>query len=171
LIHADKKLEHWIVAHRVRDLNWLFLGLSRVGTLGLVWIAIAIVLAVVWRRPWLVVPVVVAVLGADALAALGKQLVHRHRPFEHQIGPSERTHSFPSGHSASAFAGATMLAHYAPRYRPWFYVLAVLIAFSRLYNGVHYPTDVVVGSLLGVATALLLLAAIRRRRPRGSRRG
>ena len=152
-------------------LNWLFLGLSRIGTLGAVWLAIALVLALVWRRPWLLVPVFLAVIGADLAAYVGKYLVHRHRPFEHQIGPSERTHSFPSGHSSTAFAGATMLAHFAPRFRWWFYALAVLIAFSRLYNGVHYPTDVVAGALLGTAIALLLLEAGRRRSRLRLRRG
>ena len=166
LLNPDRQLEHWIVAHRVRDLNWLFLGLSRIGTVGAIWIVIAIVLAVVWRRPWIVLPVAIAVLGGDLAADVGKHFVHRHRPFEHQIGPSERTHSFPSGHTTTAFAGATMLSHYLPRYRWWFYGLAALIGFSRLYNGVHYPTDVLAGALLGTATALLLLAAIRR----GSRR-
>jgi undecaprenyl-diphosphatase len=136
-----------------------------------VWIAIAIVLAVVWRRPWIVIPVIVAVWGSDLAANVGKHLVHRHRPFEHQIGPSERTHSFPSGHSATAFAGATILAHYAPRFRAAFFTLACLIALSRLYNGVHYPTDVIAGGLLGAAIALLLLGAIRRGSRRGSRRG
>jgi undecaprenyl-diphosphatase len=117
------------------------------------------------------VQVAVAVLAADLLATAGKALVYRHRPFEHQIGPSQRTHSFPSGHAATAFAGATVLTAFAPRYRLLFYGLAVLIAFSRLYNGVHYPTDVLAGAALGTLTALLLLAAVRRgsllRRRRG----
>jgi undecaprenyl-diphosphatase len=152
-------------------LNWLFLGLSRIGTLGLVWIAIALVLAVLWRRPGVLVNVALAVAAADLAAGVGKLIVHRHRPFEHQLGPSERTHSFPSGHSASAFAGATMLAVYAPRFRWWFFALAALIAFSRLYNGVHYPTDVVAGALLGAATSLLLRAAGRRGSRRAQRAG
>jgi undecaprenyl-diphosphatase len=129
-------------------------------------VLIGIALAVVWRRPWIVMPVFLAIAAADLAAYVGKHLVDRHRPFEHQIGPSERTHSFPSGHSATAFAGATILAHYVPRYRFCLYGLAALIALSRLYNGVHYPTDVLAGSLLGAAIALLLLGAIRR----GSRR-
>lgn len=171
MIRLDKRLEHWIVAHRVGALDWFFLGLSRIGTTGLVWIALAIGLAILWRRPWLPGPVILAVLAADAAAGVGKFFVARHRPFEHQLGPSVRTHSFPSGHSATAFAGATMLTHYAPRLRWAWYTLATLIAFSRLYNGVHYPTDVLAGSILGALTALLLLEAIRRgsrrRRPRG----
>jgi membrane-associated phospholipid phosphatase len=129
------------------------------------------VLAFVWRRPWLLIWVVVAVGLADLEADLGKLLIHRHRPFEHQIGPSLRTHSFPSGHSATAFAGATMLAYFAPRARVPLYALAVLIAYSRLYNGVHYPTDVLAGAALGTATALLLRAAIRRRSRRSPRAG
>jgi undecaprenyl-diphosphatase len=129
------------------------------------------VLALLWRRPRLAVAVAVAVVSADLLAELGKLLVHRHRPFEHQLGPSERDHSFPSGHSATAFAGATMLAAYAPRLRVPLYALATLIALSRLYNGVHYPTDAIAGAALGTATALLLRAAARRRSRRARRAG
>ncbi|HEY6960643.1 MAG TPA: phosphatase PAP2 family protein [Gaiellaceae bacterium] len=132
---------------------------------------IAALLALWWRRPWVVVGVTAAVLVADLEAEVLKAVVPRHRPFEHQLGPSLKTHSFPSGHSATAFAGATMLAHYAPRYRAAWFTLAVLVAFSRLYNGVHYPTDVVVGSLLGAATALLLLTAARRRSRRSQQAG
>jgi undecaprenyl-diphosphatase len=144
---------------------------SRVGTVGAVWIAIALALALLWRRPSLFVQVTVAVLVADGLTALIKEVVPRHRPFEHQLGPSERTHSFPSGHTATAFAGATMLSAFVPRYRVAFYALACLIGFSRLYNGVHYPTDVLAGAVLGSLTALLLLAAARRRSRRAPRRG
>jgi undecaprenyl-diphosphatase len=159
----DKHLEHWIVGLRVGWLNWLFIGLSRIGTLGLVWVAIALVLAVLWRRPALFLTVVVADAAADLLAELGKAIVHRHRPFEHQLGPATSTWSFPSGHSATSFACATVLSTFAPRWRVPFFLLATLIALSRLYNGVHYPTDVVEGALLGVLTALLLLAGGRRR--------
>jgi undecaprenyl-diphosphatase len=165
----DKHLEHWIVGLRVGWLNWLFIGLSRIGTLGLVWVAIALVLAVLWRRPALFLTVVVADVAADLLAELGKAIVHRHRPFEHQLGPATSTWSFPSGHSATSFACATVLSAFAPRWRVPFFLLATLIALSRLYTGVHYPTDVVAGALLGVLTALLLLAGGRRRSRRALR--
>jgi undecaprenyl-diphosphatase len=165
LISLDKHLERFIVAHRTGWLDWFFIGLSRVGTLGVVWVVIAVALAVLWRRPWLLVGVVAADLIADLLAELGKQMVHRHRPFVTQLGAKTSTHSFPSGHSATSFACATMLAAASPRLRVPAYVLAALIAFSRLYNGDHFPLDVLAGSVLGllVATALLRLGAIRRR--------
>jgi undecaprenyl-diphosphatase len=161
----DRHLEHWIVGLRVGWLDWFFVGLSRIGTLGLVWVAIALVLALLWRRPSLFVTVVVADAASDVLAELGKAIVQRHRPFEHQLGPPTSTWSFPSGHAATSFACATVLSAFAPRWRVPFFLLATLIALSRLYNGVHYPTDVVAGALLGVLTALLLLEGVRRRLP------
>jgi undecaprenyl-diphosphatase len=134
---------------------------------GVVWVAIALVLALLWRRPSILILTVVADLAADLLADVGKFLVHRHRPFVHQLGPATTTHSFPSGHTATSFACALLLSSFAPRLRAPLYVLAVLIAFSRLYNGDHFPLDVLAGAVLGTATALLLLAGFRR----GSRRG
>ena len=165
MISLDKHLEHFIVDHRIGWLDWFFIALSRIGTLGVVWIVIAAVLAVLWRRPWLLAGVVAADVVADGLAELGKTLIDRHRPFVTQLGAKTSTHSFPSGHSATSFACATMLAAASPRLRVPAYVLAVLIAFSRLYNGDHFPLDVLAGSVLGVlvATALLRLGAIRRR--------
>ena len=106
----DHRFEHWIVGLRVGWLDWFFIDLSWIGRLGLVWVAIALVLAVVWRRPSLFLAVVVADVIADLLAELGKDVFHRHRPFETQLGPPTSTNSFPSGHSATAFARCTSAA-------------------------------------------------------------
>jgi undecaprenyl-diphosphatase len=165
----ERHLEHWIVGLRVGWLDWFFIGLSWIGTLGLVWIAIALVLAVLWRRPSLFLTVVVADALADGLAEVAKVIAHRHRPYEHQLGPPTSSWSFPSGHAATAFACATVLSAHATRWRVPIFALATLIALSRLYNGMHYPTDVLAGALLGVLTALLLLEATRRRLPRTTR--
>lgn len=167
----ERHLEHWIVEHRVGWLDWFFIALSWIGTLGAVWIVLGLALAVMWRRPSIVVLTAAAVVGGELFSDLGKALIARHRPFEHQIGPPSTTHSFPSGHAATSFAGATVLAHFAPRLRVPLFVLAALIAFSRVYNGMHYPTDILVGAAGGVAIALLLLAADRRRSRRAPRRG
>jgi undecaprenyl-diphosphatase len=159
----ERHLEHWIVAQRVDWLDSVFIALSWIGRLGAVWIAIAFVLALMWRRPSILLMTIAADFTADLLSDLGKVIVPRHRPFEHQLGPPSDTHSFPSGHSATSFACATVLSYYAPRLRVLFYVLASLIAFSRVYNGMHYPTDVLAGALLGVLVGLALLALARRR--------
>ncbi len=126
------------------------------------WLAIALALAVVRRRPSVFALVLVADVAADLLADLGKALVHRHRPFVHQLGPSTATHSFPSGHSATSFACAAVLASLAPRLRVPLYALAVLIALSRLYNGDHFPLDVLAGAALGSIVAVVVLRVSRR---------
>ena len=166
----ERRLEHSIVGLRAGWLDWFFIGLSWIGTLGLVWIGVAIVLTVLRRRPSILLTVVVADGAAELTADLGKAIVHRHRPFEHQLGPASSTHSFPSGHAATSFACATVLSFYAPRLRGPLFALATLIGLSRIYNGMHYPTDVLAGAVLGVLVGLLVLAAARRsRRLRGAR--
>ena len=72
--------------------------------------------------------------------------------------------SFPSGHSATSFACAALLAWLTPLPKVPLYALAALIAFSRVYTGVHYPLDVLGERLrLAVATALRRLVEGRRR--------
>jgi len=59
--------------------------------------------------------------------------------------------SFPSGHTATSFACATVLSFFVPRAAPAFYLLALAIGYSRIYVGVHWPLDVLGGAVLGVA--------------------
>ena len=71
-------------------------------------------------------------------------------------------YSFPSGHTLASFeAAAVLLMQYRAKAVPAL-VLALLIAFSRLYLYVHYPSDVLAGALLGVAFACIARAAVRR---------
>ncbi len=124
-------------------------------------------LALVQRRPAPVLLVTAAALLADLETSVGKLLIARTRPHYHPAIPVPTTHSFPSGHAASSFAAATVIAVLEPRLRVPAFVLAAGIAFSRVYNGVHWPSDVLVGAAVGVVTALLLLAGARRVPRRG----
>ncbi len=61
--------------------------------------------------------------------------------------------SMPSGHSAGAFALAVLLAFKYPKYRWVFYIVALLIAFSRVFTGMHWPADILAGSIIGWGSA------------------
>ena len=71
--------------------------------------------------------------------------------------------SFPSGHSAAAFAFATGAGHVMPMAAIPLRLLATAVAYSRVHTGVHYPGDVVAGSLIGVSLAQLTNRALERR--------
>ena len=94
---------------------------------------------------------VFAVVIADVLALAVKAAVERPRPHLDPLVRVPTDWSFPSGHAATSFAGATMLSLFFPRLAPVLYGLAIAIAFSRVYVGVHYPVDVIGGAALGTA--------------------
>ena len=99
----------------------------------------------------------------SALIFLFKNVFMRARPESIIEGirvlVTETNASFPSGHTSTAFVGAVVLSHYYPHGKPIFYSLAGLIALSRVYVGVHFPIDVIVGGVVGylVANAVLKL--------------
>ena len=138
--------------------------LSRIGSHGLVWLGLGLALALLWRRATPFVLVLLVDAAADGLATLLKVAVGSHSPSDGApLIAIPHSDSFPSGPTATSFACATVLAVLVPRAAPAFYVLALAIGYSRIYVGVHWPLDVVGGAVVGVATALLLLAIARRR--------
>ena len=156
-------------------LDHAFVWLTQSARVGLLWLAIGAVLALVRRRPGLLVPLVAADLIADLVAGLIKALTDRPRPPVRYPEPPAlirvpNDSSFPSGHAATSFACATVLTAYEPRLAPLWFVLASAVAFSRVYVGVHYPLDVIVGAALGVVVGLATLAATRALLRRGAGR-
>ncbi len=91
-----------------------------------------------------------------------KNGLRRNRPqaalqnFRSIITPSDKF-SFPSGHTSAAFMMATLLGYYLPPLMILLYCWAALVGFSRVVLGVHFPTDTLVGAILGISTALFSL--------------
>ena len=164
LLIADGALRAWLVTHHTPWLDQIMWLLSAAGVGGSIWIAIAAVMASWVRRlrapAW---QVVLAVFLAQAFVDWTvKPLIARPRPFvadtrARVVGYHPETYSFPSGHTTTSFAAATVLAFAITRRRAAFtWALASAVAVSRIYIGVHYPLDVGVGVLIGVLIGILV---------------
>lgn len=73
------------------------------------------------------------------------------------LGRHLTEHSFPSGHTVTAFSLAVALSYIFPKHKKIFYILAFIVAFSRVYDGEHYPLDVIAGGILGYLFAKITL--------------
>lgn len=146
--------------------------LSHAADTSRLWIASAAVLATVGGRPGrrAAAQGLASVLVSSAVVNLGvKRLGRRQRPDRagarvpaDRHVPMPTSLSFPSGHSASAFAFATGVGNRLPPIAAPLHGLAGVVAYSRVHSGVHYPGDVVVGSLLGTVIAQLTTRAMDR---------
>jgi undecaprenyl-diphosphatase len=132
-----------------------------------VFVVVGLFLAVVWRRPRIFVAVLCADVAAVLLSYGMRDWIDRRRPPLVYPEPKPLVHvpdsgAFPSGHSATAFACATVLAWYDRRLAVPAFVLAAAIAWSRVYVGVHWPLDVLGGAVLGLGIGYLLVFPGRR---------
>jgi membrane-associated phospholipid phosphatase len=133
--------------------------LGRAGNNGVIWVAIGVVLALVDssnREAWLTC----AVLGPVAIAVnyVIKLLARRPRPVLEGLPPlggAPSSLSFPSAHATSSFAVATAMARVEP-VAALAFILAAALALGRPYLGMHYPSDVLAGALIGVALGLIV---------------
>lgn len=126
------------------------------------------------RQGWLGTALLAGTIAANAaVTQVAKRRFNRERPFEvdPSIKPPVRLPhdaSYPSGHASSAFAAARIISVLEPTLAREAYDLARQVAVSRVYAGVHFPTDVVAGALLGTRVAE---AALRRAGRRASLAG
>lgn len=133
--------------------------ITRLGDAGIIWIILTVLLLIIPKTRKTGV-IMLAALLADVLLCnvVIKNLVARTRPFTavQLLVAKPRDYSFPSGHTAASFASVTAL-YLAGEKKMWkvALVLAVLIALSRLYLYVHYPTDIIGGVIFGSLSGYL----------------
>jgi undecaprenyl-diphosphatase len=161
--NLDRALFRAIFRFKWRPFTSLMRAFTIAGKAGAVWgVLAALAFLVTGLEPsHLLVPWVAVAISWTA-AESAKFLFNRARPFisDTEIAPLIKTpssSSFPSGHSATAGAGALTLSAVYPSFAPAFVLSGILVALSRIYLGVHYPFDVLAGFLIGTATAAVVL--------------
>ena len=159
LLTLDFAILDWIQAHFRCGFGDIIMPIiTRLGDGGVVWIVLAVGLILFPKTRKIGITVAISLaLEVICCNAILKPLVGRIRPYDINTAvglliPRPTDFSFPSGHTGASFAAAAALedSNYRLRIPAW--VLAVLIAFSRLYLYVHYPTDVLAGAMLGILT-------------------
>ncbi len=190
LLRADILLMRWRYALVGQDgpdglLKQYVEGLRHFGQAPAITVALLIAAMIDRRRRAIIATVLLAQLAASLAYNPLKAVVGRYRPFAaiEAVGPLEgmrpadtwlgwrpgnrenRTQSFPSGHSAAAFAFAGILAFFYPRLRGLFWVLAAGCALSRFIDGVHWLSDCWFGAAIGLLSAWMVLSVGRRSGP------
>ncbi|MBX3041849.1 MAG: phosphatase PAP2 family protein [Bdellovibrionaceae bacterium] len=173
LFSLDYQIFHWVnstLTHPVLDA--FFPAITDLHkTTAFKWIFPLLVLVVLWRSyaSKAIIVFIGALLCLGLSDGFGSQVLkngfERPRPFNtpnlvvHQKSPAGG-YSFPSNHSINTFALAAYLSFFIPFLRPLLFGIAVLVAYSRVYNGVHFPSDVIAGGLLGFIIGSLLARLI-----------
>ncbi len=155
---------------RVEVLNPVVKGFTTLGNVGLIWIVLSLLL--LWKpstRKAGITSLCAMILGLLVTNLCLKHLFMRPRPYEVMellvpLVTSSDPNSFPSGHTCAAFAAGIAWAKTMPK--RWMRIVAVvqavLMGFSRLYVGVHYPSDVIAGALIGSVCGIVAYYLIQR---------
>ena len=157
----DFMILDWIQGHlRCGWMDWLMPKITFLGEAGLIWVVIALLF--LWRKTrrkcglkMAVSLVICLILGQFII----KNIFARPRPCwintdMEMLVEVPKDYSFPSGHTLSGIASALIILKDDRRIGVPACILAVVIAFSRLYLYVHFPTDVLVGAVLGILLAI-----------------
>lgn len=153
---------YWLQAHRTGWLDWLMPKITALGDTGIFWILLGIILVFMVRTRRIGLSMLVSiVIGAVIGNLILKNLIARDRPcwIDSQVVlliENPKDYSFPSGHTLVSFEGAVSILLKNKRWGIAALVLACLIACSRLYLFVHFPTDVLFGAALGTVIAVLV---------------
>lgn len=165
----DFSILDWIASHmQCAFMDWLMPLITKFGDGGIFWIAVAVVLLFFKKtRKTGVMLAVSFILGLLVGNLILKPLVARVRPYDINtdvvlLVKALSDYSFPSGHTLVSFEAATVLLMVDRRFGIPALILGILVAFSRLYLYVHYPTDVLAGMVLGILFGVIAVLLVRR---------
>jgi undecaprenyl-diphosphatase len=177
---VDRAIYQAVAVTPTPHLDRAFRQLSETANYSRLWLGMSAVIATLGGRRGrrAALEGVLAIGATSATVNLGiKPLAHRRRPdrpdpalFEARLVPMPESTSFPSGHSASAFAFAYAVGRHYPLLGVPLRLLASAVAYSRVHTGVHYPGDAVLGSIVGAGTAAIV-ADVSDHHARSPRRG
>lgn len=150
--------------------NHLLSIITTLGDYGLIWIIITFLLIINRKtRKFGIICLIVLIIEFTINDIIIKELVKRPRPFlSMNMTPFIKKpsgYSFPSGHSASSIAIATLFYLNKNKYKHLVLLFAILVAFSRIYFNVHYLSDVICGGLLGYLIAKITYYLIKDKIP------
>ena len=143
-------------------LDKIMVGISSLGNAGILWGIIAIILLISKKHRKTGIHMFIAmVLTLFVGNLILKNLVQRERPcwIDTTIPlliNNPKDYSFPSGHTMNSFTAAMCIFLHQKRWGIVAFVVAALIAFSRMYLFVHFPTDIITGMIIGISSALII---------------
>lgn len=158
LLELDGNILLWIQEYLRSDLwSWFWINITKLGNSGFIWLTTAILMLFFKKTRKVGIVALCSIALCFLITNIGlKNLVARPRPYTQLpelmiLTHPESSFSFPSGHTANSFAIALIYFRMLPKkYGIAAVILAALIGFSRLYIGVHYPTDVIGGFLVAL---------------------
>ena len=161
-MNIELKILDWFQTLHTPVLDKFMTSVTKLGNAGIFWIILTVLFLLIPKmRKTGVVMAAALIIDLLLCNVLLKNLVARTRPYDVNIGiqllvAKLRDYSFPSGHTAASFASAAAL-YFVGEKKLWkpALVLACLIAVSRLYLYVHYPTDVLGGVVIGIIAGYL----------------
>ena len=136
--------------------NKIMIFFTILGDNGMIWIAVALILFLNRKyRKIGVFSIVSLIICALAVNVILKPLIHRPRPFSELVDitlliKAPKDYSFPSGHTAASFVMVYIFFRHIKKYFIPVLITGILIAFSRMYLTVHFPSDILVGLIIGL---------------------